>query len=701
MLTNIPSLARHPLIRVLLVGVAVILVTAPPVLANGPVTFHDIAAGDQAGITYRRVPSASQAIFDELMTHPVYTFNDLPFTPLESRGMPGVAIFDADRDGDMDIYVTNGPGANNSLYSNQLSQTGQTTFVDAAVPAGVGAASQDSTGVCTGDIDNDGYPDLYVLGNNEPNRLFRNMGNGAFADITGSSGTGAGNRSHSSCAMGDANGDGLLDIVVANTYDNHSHQLPYYGQPFVHNEHNQLFVNTGNDVFVDASADSGLANLAGLPPELAGAAGISWAVAMVDYDLDGNTDIVIAQDQSAPLARDGGIDHGYIRMFHNDGTGRFTDATFSTQMNRVGQWMTLAFGDVNCDGNMDIFGGAVGDYGYTVLYPVFQYQLGQYQPRWFLGQADGTFTDPGVGALVAMPIGWGSSMVDYDNDGATDIIYYGGSVGAAIFIESSNPGAILQNQNCSADFTYDAAALAGSTNHTRRTVLSLATGDLDNNGFEDIVSASSLDKPAPAPLLPFPVSYGSPFDATARYVPISYPTDTLGVFTWSHDVYPNGTLAVELNSGDNGNRWVRVTTIGTIGITSRGRVNRDGIGAVVEFTPQGGKTAMSPVLGGGGRGSQSSLTLGFGLGGASIGDVEVLWPGGVRNRLYEVHESEQVVFPEIPCGYDGAWANFDEYHTCVAQALDELVGAGQIDQNQYGRFLASAIRAFYEYPHAQ
>jgi hypothetical protein len=76
----------------LLLGAAVILVTAPPVLANGPVTFRDIAAGDQAGIAYRRVPSANQAIFDEFMTHPVYTFNDLPFTPLESRGMPGVAI---------------------------------------------------------------------------------------------------------------------------------------------------------------------------------------------------------------------------------------------------------------------------------------------------------------------------------------------------------------------------------------------------------------------------------------------------------------------------------------------------------------------------------------------------------------------------------------------------------------------------------
>jgi hypothetical protein len=687
----------RPLARLVLLGAAGLLVAAPPALATGPVTFLDVAAGDQAGISYRRVPSATQAIFDEIQTHPFYTFADLPFTPLESRGMPGIAILDHDRDGDLDLYVTNGPGANNSLYSNQLRETGRVTFVDVAVAAGVGAAAQDSSGVCAGDLDNDGYADLYVLGADEPNKLFKNLGNGAFADITVASGTGAGSRSHSSCAMGDVNGDGQLDIVVANTYDNHAHQLPYYGQPFEHNDHNQLFLNAGNDVFVDASAASGLQDLAGLPPELRGAAGISWAAAMVDFDLDGDTDIVIAQDQSAPLARDGGIDHGYIRLFRNDGTGRFSDATFAARMNRVGQWMTLAFGDVNCDGRLDIFGGAVGDYGYTVLYPVFQYQLGQYQARWFLGQADGTFSDPGVGGLVATPIGWGSSMVDYDNDGATDIVYYGGSVGAAIFIESSNPGAILHNESCSASFTYDAAALAGSTNHTRRTVLSLATGDLDDNGFADIVSASSLDKPAPIPLLPFPVAYGSPFDAGARYVPISYPTETLGVFRWSGDVYPDGTLAVELNSGDNGNGWVRITALGTAGLTTGGRVNRDGIGAMVWLTPLGGRTAMLPVLGGGGRGAQSGLTVGFGLGAAPTGDVEILWPGGARNRLYAVRASEQILFPEIPCSYAGAWGSLSEYHGCVSGALGELVRAGRIDEGSAGRFLASALRAFADY----
>src|SRR4029077_3043899 len=109
-----------------------LLYSGPQVGADGGVTFRDIAAGDGAGITYRRARSVTDAIFDKLKQQPVYTINDIFATPLKPRGAPGVALLDFDGDGDLDIFVTNGPGKCNSLDSNQLKETGKTTFIDVA-----------------------------------------------------------------------------------------------------------------------------------------------------------------------------------------------------------------------------------------------------------------------------------------------------------------------------------------------------------------------------------------------------------------------------------------------------------------------------------------------------------------------------------------------------------------------------------------
>ncbi|HLF28768.1 MAG TPA: CRTAC1 family protein [Anaerolineae bacterium] len=683
---------HNRLLKVSLNVVLLLAVAGAASASGGGVGFRDIAANDGAGIAYRRAVSARDAVWDTIKHKVPYTVADLAVSPMMPEGDPGVALFDFDRDGDLDIYVTNGPGANNSLYSNQLKQTGRLKFVDVAAAAGVGVFDQDSQGACFGDIDNDGDEDLYVANNNAPNTLFENQGNGAFRDITVSSGTSGGDRNAVSCALGDVNGDGLLDLFVGNNYSDWSHQLPHFGQPFAFNEHNQLFLNTGGNVFVDVSAESGVETLAGLPPEAAGAAGVTWQVALVDYDLDGDADIVASYDQTGPAAKYGGMDLGFIRVFNNDGTGHFTDVTFETGMNHYGNWLGLAFGDLNCDGHMDIFGTNVGDYGYTVLIP---YQLGDLTSRWFLGQSDGTFTDPGVGALVATPFGWGTSIADYDNDGDPDIIYYGGSEGN-VFVEASNPGAILRNEGCSANFSRDTEALAGSSDHTRLTEHGLAVGDLNNDGFVDIVSVSSFAIPESAPLMPFSVSYGSPFDADAKFVPSFVPNGNPLEFVWSGVEFPEGVLSVEINSGDNRNKWVQVETLGTVGLTSGGRVNRDGIGAVVTFTPKHGQPVMQPILGGSSHNSQDSLAAEFGLGSARKGAVEVLWPGGVRNRLYDVDQSERVTFPEIPCSFDADRRSGREYLRCVKDAIDDLVKARVLKRVEGVRFFASAMRAFYD-----
>jgi FG-GAP-like repeat len=240
-----------------LLGLVALLFADPPVIADGGVTFRDIAAGDGAGITYRRGRSVTDAAFDALKRQPAYTINDVFATRFKPRGAPGVALLDFDGDGDLDIFVTNGPGRCKSLYSNRLKETGKTTFVDVAMAAGVCAADMDATGVCFGDIDNDGFPDLLVLGRNEPNRLFHNQGNGTFVDITAQSGVGGGNLGHTSCAMGDINGDGLLDIVVANTFD-WSTGRPIYVDPFAGIQHSQVYRNLGGNRFADVSAESGI-----------------------------------------------------------------------------------------------------------------------------------------------------------------------------------------------------------------------------------------------------------------------------------------------------------------------------------------------------------------------------------------------------------------------------------------------------------
>ena len=135
-----------------------------PAHAGTQITFDDIAAGGANGLTYERVKSERDALFDAIKQRGTVNLEEFALAPTQARGVPGVVIFDVDRDDDQDIYVTNGPNQANSLFVNQLSESGQLTFVDQAEALGVAATAQDSNGACAGDIDNDGDTDLLVLG---------------------------------------------------------------------------------------------------------------------------------------------------------------------------------------------------------------------------------------------------------------------------------------------------------------------------------------------------------------------------------------------------------------------------------------------------------------------------------------------------------------------------------------------------------
>jgi len=675
------------------------------VLANGylgtenAIIYNDIVADASAGIDYRHTATPRENLIDAIRTKPILLASQLSTLPLLPRGSAGVALFDYDRDGDLDIYVTNGPQTDNALYANQFKEQGEVTFVDVASEAGVNAWLPESVGICYGDIDNDGDLDLYVLNSGAENILFENQGYGTFNDISTMSGAGGGVHNRSSCSMGDINGDGLLDIAVANTTVSWDNRIALREEPFRLNEHNQLFLNTGNNTFVDVSETSGFLQLAGFPEENTGAAGITWAIAMVDYDLDGDVDIIMGDDQGPfPQASRGGVDRGLIHIMQNDGMGHFRDVSVEAGVNLAGAWMGLSFGDLNADGQMDLFATNVGDYMVSDdnlppysdarLRP-FPFPLGILGTRWYLGTQDDTFSDPGVGGLVASVFGWGTVMMDYDNDGDTDIAYGGGLDFGTIY--EASPSVILQNDGMG-NFAYDVKALVGSTDHSRRNVKGLAQGDLNGDGFVDLVSVSSFD--IEAQLTRHKTQWGIDIDEKSFYLPIflhSNPDELV----WTGNSAVDGSLSIELNSADNGNHWVAVDILGTKGLTRKGQVNRDGIGAVVSFTPDGGKTVMNPILGGASFASQNSLTAQFGLGKAAKGMMEVLWPGGVRNRLYNVRASERIVFPEIPCSYDNAMSR-GSYKHCVIKALNTLHSEGVITYQEKYRLMSSALRAYAE-----
>jgi len=689
--------SRRPVVSMSLALLALLPVCAGSAVAatagssESAITFHDFVAREGSGIDYRRTPSEIIELENRIQAQTAVSFGHVIATPEKPRGAPGVALLDFDRDGDVDIYVTNGPGSPNSLFSNQLVERGELGFRDVAREAGVAATARDSTGVCFGDTDNDGDPDLLVLSRMDDNRFFENLGDGTFRDVTETSGLGAGRLGHASCTFGDIDNDGRLDVAVANSFDWTSRQA-IFNVPYALSHPNQLFRNLGKNRFADVSESSGIRAIRSVEPPIDKGATMSWAVALVDYDQDGDLDLFHADDQAALPAHE--ANRAHVQVFENDGSGHFTNITRHAGTASYGAWMGLSFADFNCDDRLDFFAANWGDYGFAPI--GFEFERGQWSSRWFLGRGDGGFDDPGVGSLKATPFGWSPMALDYDNDGDPDVIYLG-ALGTAIFtVLGDNPGAVLQNQGCEARFLRDAQAM--TTVHNRRVVEGAASGDLDGDGFPDVVSVSSFDIPEDMPQVPFGLDYGSPFDATAVHTMFMEPAPG-GSFVPKGLEFPDGRLVVDLNSGDNGNGWVAVRTVGTVGITPGGRVNRDGIGAVVRFRPEGGRPTSRPVTGGANYASQDALTMIFGLGRAREGTLEVHWPGGVRNRLYGVRRGERIRFPEIPCGFDAGWEDEAAYRTCVDSALGELEDAGYLSKQDRERLLDSALLAYREALH--
>ncbi len=400
---------------------------------------------------------------------------------LETMG-GGVAMLDVDNDGRLDLFFTNGariddpqpsgkrPDKADPRFWNRLyRQKDDGTFVDVTEKAGLSGAADSSYGMgaAVGDYDNDGFDDLYVT-NYGGNRLYRNTGDGTFADVTGRAGVGAGGWS-ASAGFFDYDNDGNLDLFVTRylewTFQNNRHcgeKKPGY-RAYCHPDNfeaatNILYRNNGNGTFTDVSVKAGIA----------AAPGKGLGVAFSDYDQDGFVDVYVANDSVQCF------------LYRNNRDGTFTEVGLlvGVGFNEDGKTfagMGVDFADYDNDGHADII---VTD-------------LSNERYRLFRQNADGSFRDAtnlsGVGGATLPFSGWSTRFFDYDNDGWKDLFVAQGHVMDTIEKTSPNlkylqPPLLLRNDR--GRFT---RVLAGDAFGKDWAGRGAAFGDLDNDGDTDVV----------------------------------------------------------------------------------------------------------------------------------------------------------------------------------------------------------------------
>ena len=410
------------------------------------------------------------------------------FTPEITPG--GVAVFDYDNDGDLDIYqVRHQPPdgrfpvfahpAPNRLFAQQTDGT----FIDVSDAAGVGDPGY-GHGAAVGDVDNDGDLDLYVT-NYGLDGLYRNEGDGSFMDVTESAGL-AGESWSSSAAFLDYDADGDLDLYVARFAEfdpdrrcanpagerSPTGELSqeYCGPDIFPGIPDRLFRNDGTGRFTDVSEPAGLTRA------LRG-----WGVVCADMTGDGLIDIYVANDGEPNL------------LWVNQGNGTFQDEALArgVGLNGAGQTeagMGVAAGDANGDGRLDLF--------MTHLYGQTNTLYTGDAKSWY---RDGSATS-GLGAISIQLTGWGCGFLDVDHDGDLDVALVNGRVfrgavlpgaaGNAFWQRYAEPNLVFENMG---DGQYEhvsrrAGAFAGHVENTR----GLAFGDLDADGDIDLVT-NNLD----------------------------------------------------------------------------------------------------------------------------------------------------------------------------------------------------------------
>ena len=398
---------------------------------------------------------------------------------IETTGS-GVAFIDYDNDGYVDIFVVSGQGGTNRMYHNG----GNGHFTDVTAQLGL-TSSGWGQGVCAGDYDNDGYTDLFVTYWGQ-NRLYRNLGGKRFEDVTAKVHlTQDRTRYNTGCAFLDYDGDGHLDLFVANylKFDFATTPKPganpycFYrgmavncgprGLPF---DTNLLYHNRGDGTFEDVSERSGIAKVTGH---------YALGVLAVDLNDDGRPDIYVACDQTPSL------------LFINQGDGTFVEegvprGVAYDENGRSQSGMGITSDDYDGDGRIDIFRTNFSDERETLYH----------------NTGDGQFDDVTVAAGLGHNtrfVGWGCAFFDFDNDGWKDLLLVSGHVFPEIVRQGTDihfrDRAILYHNTSKGTFQ-DISTEAGGAIVSRHSARGLATGDIDNDGTLEVLVNNQNEPPS-------------------------------------------------------------------------------------------------------------------------------------------------------------------------------------------------------------
>jgi enediyne biosynthesis protein E4 len=540
-----------------------------PLLAAGnrpstsPVQFTDIT--DSSGITFQHISAPQKKYIVESMSG-------------------GVALFDYDNDGWLDIYFTNAltvetasnpRSSMSALYHNNRDGT----FTDVTEKSGLAYPGW-AMGVVAADFDGDGFQDLYVtcLG---PNHLYHNNGDGTFTDVTVKAGVDD-PRWSTGAAFGDYDRDGRLDLFVANYVDFRLSDLPKFGKGKFCNYHglavqcgprglkgagDSLFHNNGNGTFSNVSEKTGLSD-----PNGRYGLGAVWT----DVDGDGWPDLYVANDTGPNF------------LYHNKQNGTFEE---------IGFLAGVAVGDDGQEqGSMGI---AVGDYLHKGRPSLFVTNFSDEYDTLYRHDSKLEFTDvsyPSGIASVSIPfLGWGTAFFDYDNDGWLDLLAVNGhvypQVDQADLGTSYRQRILLFHNNRNGTFS-EVAAANGSALMVPRVSRGAAFGDIDNDGDIDIVIENLDGKPT-----------------------------------------------ILRNDGGNRNNWVAIK------LQANG-LNRDAIGAKVKVEADD-LVQWGEVRAGGSYLSASDLRLHFGLEKRpSIDLIEVHWMDGTVESIRKVPANQFVTIQE-------------------------------------------------------